>query len=71
MKKLVAVALILIAFIAGITSGIWVSTPDAIMGAPKDASGQIPSWAFDLCTCEKNGIRYVMPDIWHRGPETE
>lgn len=71
MKKLVAVALIFITFIAGTAMGIWVSTPDVIMGAPQNSNGDIPSWAWDLCTCEKSGIKYLMPDIWHRGPETE
>ena len=68
MKKQIAFALILAftAFIAGGALGIWLATPDVIRGAPLGTR-----WARDLCTCEKNGITYLMPDIWHRGPDTE
>lgn len=58
-------------FALGITSGIWLATPDIISGAPQDENGNVPSWAWELCECTKNGITYLMPDVWSRGAEDD
>ena len=54
-------------FALGMTSGIWLATPDIISGAPQDAPGHVPRWAWELCECSHDGITYLMPDVWSRG----
>lgn len=70
-KKITAVsiAIILSGYILGILSGIWIATPDSISGAPQDKNGRVIPWAYNLCECTKNGIHYLMPDVWSRGEE--
>lgn len=72
-KKTIAIATLggIALFALGMTSGIWLATPDSISGAPQDETGRVPKWAWDLCECTKNGITYLMPDVWSRGPEVD
>lgn len=70
-KKAIAVitVCILAGYVLGALSGIWIATPDSLSGAPQDKDRRVIPWAYNLCECEKAGIRYLMPDIWSRGEE--
>ena len=65
----IVIASILAGYILGILSGVWIATPDTLSGAPQDKDGNVIPWAYNLCECEKNGIHYLMPDVWSRGAE--
>lgn len=72
-KKTITIATLggITAFILGMSSGIWLATPDVISGAPQDENCNVPQWAWELCECTKNDIHYFMPDIWSRGVEDD
>ena len=65
----VVTASILAGYVLGVLSGVWIATPDNLSGAPQDKDGRIIPWAYNLCECTKNGITYLMPDVWSRGVE--